>query len=163
MGEEFPLECPACGGDIRLIAFITEPGPIRKILTHLGEPLEPPPISPARGPPTDQGELVHVHFRPRRLSGLTRRAARSRHPQPLTAAASQVTTKPPGRRTRRDSAHKPETRHSRGEGRRAGKGLVRIGSQEHATHEPLISRAMLAAVPLAGLSLPPHQQSCRIA
>ena len=23
-GEEFPLECPNCGGDIRLIAFITE-------------------------------------------------------------------------------------------------------------------------------------------
>jgi hypothetical protein len=47
VGEEFPLECPNCGGDIRLIAFITEPGPIRKILTHLGEPLEPPPASPA--------------------------------------------------------------------------------------------------------------------
>ncbi len=30
----------------------TEPGPIRKILTHLGEPLEPSPVSPARGPPT---------------------------------------------------------------------------------------------------------------
>ena len=59
VGEEFPLECPTCGGDIRLIAFITEPGPIRKILTHLGEPLEPPPVSPARGPPTDWGELVH--------------------------------------------------------------------------------------------------------
>jgi hypothetical protein len=29
-GEEFPLQCPACGGDIRLISFITEPGPIRK-------------------------------------------------------------------------------------------------------------------------------------
>ena len=29
VGEEFPLECPGCGGDIRLIAFITEPGPIR--------------------------------------------------------------------------------------------------------------------------------------
>jgi hypothetical protein len=43
VGEEFPLECPNCGGDIRLIAFITEPGPIRKILTHLGEPLDPPP------------------------------------------------------------------------------------------------------------------------
>jgi len=54
-------ECPACGGDIRLIAFITEPGPIRKILTHLGEPLEPPPVSPARGPPTDWGELVQGH------------------------------------------------------------------------------------------------------
>jgi len=61
VGEEFPLECPGCGGDIRLIAFITDLGPIRKILTHLGEPLEPPPISPARGPPTDWGELVQVH------------------------------------------------------------------------------------------------------
>jgi len=53
VGEEFPFACPGCGGDIRLIAFITDPGPIRKILTHLGEPLEPPPVSPARGPPTD--------------------------------------------------------------------------------------------------------------
>ena len=61
VGEEFPLECPNCGGDIRLIAFITAPGPIRKILTHLGEPLEPPPVSPARGPPTDWGELVQIH------------------------------------------------------------------------------------------------------
>ena len=61
VGEEFPLECPGCGGDIRLIAFITDPGLIRKILTHLGEPLEPPPVSPARGPPTDWGELVQVH------------------------------------------------------------------------------------------------------
>jgi hypothetical protein len=34
----------------------------------------------------------------------------------------------------------------------AGKGLVRIGRRKHATREPLISRAMLAAVPLAGLS-----------
>jgi hypothetical protein len=25
-GDEFPLECPKCGGDIRLISFITEPG-----------------------------------------------------------------------------------------------------------------------------------------
>jgi hypothetical protein len=61
VGEEFPLECPHCGGDIRLIAFITERGPIRKILTHLGEPLEPPPLLPARGPPTDWGELVQAH------------------------------------------------------------------------------------------------------
>ena len=61
VGEEFPLECPRCGGDIRLIAFITEPGPIRKILTHLGEPLEPPPVSRARGPPIDWGELVQIH------------------------------------------------------------------------------------------------------
>jgi hypothetical protein len=58
VGEEFPLACPNCGGDIRLISFITDRGPIRKILTHLGEPLEPPHVSPARGPPVDWGELV---------------------------------------------------------------------------------------------------------
>jgi hypothetical protein len=61
VGEEFPLECPACGGDIRLIVSIAEPGPIRKILTHLGEPLERPPLSPARGPPTECAEFVQVH------------------------------------------------------------------------------------------------------
>ncbi len=61
VGEEFSLECPNCGGDIRLIAFITEPGPIRKILTYLGEPLEPPPVSPARGPPADWGEPLQIH------------------------------------------------------------------------------------------------------
>ena len=37
VGEGFPLECPNCGGDIGRIAFITEPVPIRKILTYLGE------------------------------------------------------------------------------------------------------------------------------
>jgi hypothetical protein len=46
----WPRGWALCGGDIRPIAFITEPGPIRTILTHLGEPLEPPPVSPARGP-----------------------------------------------------------------------------------------------------------------
>jgi len=46
---------------IRLIGFITEPGPIRKILVHLGEPLEPPPLSPVRGPPADLGDLVQAH------------------------------------------------------------------------------------------------------
>jgi hypothetical protein len=47
VGEEFAMQCPGCGGDIALIAFITEPGPIRKFLTHLGEPLEPPRASAA--------------------------------------------------------------------------------------------------------------------
>ena len=36
---------------------------------------------------------------------------------------------------------------------RAGKGLVRAGSQEHAAHELLISSVIVADVPLAGLSL----------
>jgi hypothetical protein len=51
-GESSP-ECPNCGGDIRLIAFIAEPRPIRKILVHLGESLEPP-VSTARGPPDSE-------------------------------------------------------------------------------------------------------------
>ena len=60
-GDEFPMQLPGCGGDFRLIAFITEPGPIRNILTHLAEPLQPPPLSPARGPPTNWAELVQAH------------------------------------------------------------------------------------------------------
>ncbi len=35
--------------------------PVRKILAHIGEPVEPPPVSPARGPPTEWGELVQAH------------------------------------------------------------------------------------------------------
>ena len=108
------LECPDCGGDIRLIAFITEPGAIRKILTHLGEPLERPPVSPARGPPTDWGELVQVHDERRRLSGTGRRAARDRYPQPLSPAGHEASTKPPGGRPRRDPAPTPEKRHFKG-------------------------------------------------
>lgn len=62
VGEGFPPECGSCGGDILLIAFVTDSGPIRKILTHLGEPLEPAPILPARGPPTDWGDhIVQLH------------------------------------------------------------------------------------------------------
>ena len=37
VGETFPLACPNCGGEIRLISFSTDPEPIRKILSHLGE------------------------------------------------------------------------------------------------------------------------------
>jgi hypothetical protein len=69
-----------------------KPGPIRRVLTHLGEPPEPPPGSPARGPPTDWGELVQVHFRLGDFSGVTRRAARHRHPQPLKAFHATVQT-----------------------------------------------------------------------
>jgi hypothetical protein len=78
--------------DIRLIPFITDPSPIRKILTHLGEPLEPPPVSPARGPPTDWGELVQVHDDRAIFQATDRRTARDRHPQPLTAFHATVRT-----------------------------------------------------------------------
>jgi len=49
--ELFPLVCPRCGADMRIVAFITDPATIRDILAHLGEPTAPPRIAPARGPP----------------------------------------------------------------------------------------------------------------
>jgi len=49
--ELFPLVCSRCGGEMEIIAFITEAPTVRAILTHIGEPCEAPPISPCRGPP----------------------------------------------------------------------------------------------------------------
>ena len=49
--EVFPLLCPLCGGQMRLIAFITHSADIRQILEHIGMEPEPPRIAPARGPP----------------------------------------------------------------------------------------------------------------
>ncbi|MES9901458.1 MAG: transposase [Sedimenticola sp.] len=46
-----PLVCPRCGGEMRIIAFITEREPVGRILRHIGEPDSAPEISPARGPP----------------------------------------------------------------------------------------------------------------
>jgi len=48
--EVFPLLCPICGGQMRIIAFITHSADIRQILTHIGVESEPSPIVPARGP-----------------------------------------------------------------------------------------------------------------
>jgi hypothetical protein len=48
---EFPLRCPMCGGQMHLIAFITEGVQIRRILDHIGVDSEPPRIPPARAPP----------------------------------------------------------------------------------------------------------------
>jgi hypothetical protein len=39
---------------MRLIAFITEPAPVQRILFHIGEAAKPPPISPARSPPVKE-------------------------------------------------------------------------------------------------------------
>ena len=43
--EVFPLLCPMCGGQMRLIAFITEGTQIRRILEHIGVDLEQPNIN----------------------------------------------------------------------------------------------------------------------
>jgi len=55
-----PLVCPNGGADMRIIAFVTETAPVRRILLALGEPVEPPRISPARGPPARDGPPVDL-------------------------------------------------------------------------------------------------------
>jgi hypothetical protein len=49
--EILPLRCMRCGGEMRIIAFVTGAPALQSILTHLGEPTSPPEVAPARGPP----------------------------------------------------------------------------------------------------------------
>jgi len=49
--EVFPLLCPDCSAEMRVLAFIAAAEPVDDILRHLGLPATPPPLSPARGPP----------------------------------------------------------------------------------------------------------------
>ena len=43
-------QCLACGGRMRILAALTEPGSIRTYLKGVGMPARPPPIAPARPP-----------------------------------------------------------------------------------------------------------------
>ncbi|MEO1886304.1 MAG: transposase [Methyloprofundus sp.] len=52
-----PLLCPSCGGEMKMIAFVTETEPIRKILRHIGELDHAPSISPSRDPPVFYAEI----------------------------------------------------------------------------------------------------------
>jgi hypothetical protein len=41
--------CPRCGGEMRVVGFITEPSLIKRILDHLrkrGKVSRPPPLAP---------------------------------------------------------------------------------------------------------------------
>ena len=83
--EVFPLVCPMCGGQMRLIAFLTEGAQIRKILEHIGVDSQPPRIAPARGPPLwddcdAQMGMVWRHCR----TGIWRR---KRHPTTRSISA----------------------------------------------------------------------------
>lgn len=49
--DVLPLLCPACGGEMRILAFLTGPPVVSAILLHLDLPHKPPHLSPARGPP----------------------------------------------------------------------------------------------------------------
>lgn len=44
--------CQLCKSKVKIIAAIEDPYVIKKILNHLGLPLKPPTIWPARGPPS---------------------------------------------------------------------------------------------------------------
>jgi hypothetical protein len=49
------LKCPKCQGRMKILAAVTKPEAIRKILDHLGIPSEAPRLTSARPPP--QAEL----------------------------------------------------------------------------------------------------------
>ena len=49
--DVLPLVCPSCGGSMSIIAFVTDPTPVRSILICLDLPSRPPLLTPARGPP----------------------------------------------------------------------------------------------------------------
>jgi hypothetical protein len=49
--ESLPLVCPRCGNAMRIIAFIMNASDVKRILEHIGEASEPPPVSPSRAPP----------------------------------------------------------------------------------------------------------------
>ncbi len=68
--EAFPLTCPQCGTEMRLVAFITETAPVQRILNHIGEPSTPLRIGPARGPPQwEEDDSRAVFFDVERFSG----------------------------------------------------------------------------------------------
>jgi hypothetical protein len=49
--DVFPLVCPQCGGELKIVAFLTEAAPIQRIQISIGEPTTPPRIAAARAPP----------------------------------------------------------------------------------------------------------------
>jgi len=57
-----PLLCPSCGGEMKIIAFVTETAPIRKILRHIGEREHAPAISPSRDPPIFCTEIDQTQY-----------------------------------------------------------------------------------------------------
>lgn len=50
--------CERCGSRMKLRALVTLPASIERFLRYLGEPVEPLPLSPARGPPFFRSRAV---------------------------------------------------------------------------------------------------------
>jgi hypothetical protein len=68
--EAFPLTCPTCGAQMRIVAFITEAPTVQRILDHIGEPAMPPRSAPARGPPSwEQDDSGNIFLDEERFAG----------------------------------------------------------------------------------------------
>jgi hypothetical protein len=52
--QVFPLRCPDCGAEMRILAFVTGPFTVAGILRHLELPATAPPLTPARSPPPEE-------------------------------------------------------------------------------------------------------------
>ena len=58
-GEQV-TQCPRCGDQLRVLAFITDPRITAHILDHLGLTSDLVPIDPARAPPGDPASELDV-------------------------------------------------------------------------------------------------------
>ena len=56
------LTCPKCAASMVVIAFLTDPNVLTKILDHLNLPSAPPTLAPARSPIDEQGLFADEEF-----------------------------------------------------------------------------------------------------
>jgi hypothetical protein len=60
------LKCPKCNGRMKILAAITRPDAVRRILDHPGIPSEAPRLTSARPPPQAElsgtADLVEVDY-----------------------------------------------------------------------------------------------------
>jgi len=55
-------KCARCGARMKLHAFVIAAASIERFLRHIGEPTEPPKLSPARGPPFFKSRVLRKKF-----------------------------------------------------------------------------------------------------
>jgi hypothetical protein len=65
MARSFAIDvekCPGCGCKMKLCRLVTGRDDIVELLTDLGQPIDPPPRAPARGPPYFQSRALGRRF-----------------------------------------------------------------------------------------------------
>jgi hypothetical protein len=135
------------------------PGPLsfdaRTTRRSIHTPL--PPVSPARGPPTEWAELVQAHDERDAIQSTDRRCAGDRHPQPLSGAGRDPRMSGNcelgrGLRRREKNANKA------GAGRFEKPSPYAWAAPPEA-QQSFISRKTVVVVPLTGLSFISHQST----